>query len=216
MTEAEWLACTDPAPMLEFLRGRASDRRLRLFAVACCRRIQYLLMDQRSLRAVEIAESYADGAVDEAERAQAERLASDALLDLQLPQWDPANAAADAAHCAVMADAPTTEELHGPPADEASCCAARAIAHSRVPVMAEGARTCKIDFRRLSDWSLRSKCDCCTTSSATRSYVPRSTPDGSIRLLSPRPKPSTPTAPLTGCLFSRTPLKTPAATRLTC
>jgi hypothetical protein len=37
MTEAEWLAATDPRPMLDFLRGKASDRRLRLFACACCR-----------------------------------------------------------------------------------------------------------------------------------------------------------------------------------
>ena len=37
MTETEWLTTTDPSPMLEFLRGKASERRLRLFMVACAR-----------------------------------------------------------------------------------------------------------------------------------------------------------------------------------
>lgn len=61
MTEAEWLACTDPRPMLRFLRGRASDRKSRLFACECCRRIWQLFPDQRCRRAVKLAEAFAEG-----------------------------------------------------------------------------------------------------------------------------------------------------------
>ena len=43
MTEAEWLECDDPQRMLAFLRGRAGDRKLRLFAVACFTRLAALL-----------------------------------------------------------------------------------------------------------------------------------------------------------------------------
>jgi hypothetical protein len=63
MTEAEWLACVGPGPMLSALRSKVSDRKLRLFACACCRRVWHLLTDERSRWAVELAESRAEGKV---------------------------------------------------------------------------------------------------------------------------------------------------------
>ena len=36
MTEAEWLAATDPSPMLDLLQGRASGRKLILFCLYWC------------------------------------------------------------------------------------------------------------------------------------------------------------------------------------
>lgn len=43
MTEAEWLAGSEPDNLLEFLREQASDRQFRLFMCACCRRFLPLL-----------------------------------------------------------------------------------------------------------------------------------------------------------------------------
>src|SRR5215469_5889428 len=74
MTEQEWLQATDPRPMLEFLRGKASERKLRLFSVACCWRIGELL-NEEGKRAVKAAEGYADGQID-ADHLQATSMAA--------------------------------------------------------------------------------------------------------------------------------------------
>lgn len=61
MTEAEWLTCTDPKPMLEFLGGTTTTRKLLLFAVSCCHRIWHLVIDERSQCLVKTVGQYADG-----------------------------------------------------------------------------------------------------------------------------------------------------------
>jgi len=73
MTETEWLAATHPNPMLRFLVHRGSDRKHRLFAVACCRRIWSLFTDERKQRAIETAERDADGTVTKEELRAAGR-----------------------------------------------------------------------------------------------------------------------------------------------
>jgi len=70
VTEADWVVCTDPLQMLTFLRGQSSDRKLRLFAVACCR-MNWQFLDNAWRQTVISVERFADGLVieDDAEWA---------------------------------------------------------------------------------------------------------------------------------------------------
>jgi hypothetical protein len=63
VTEADWLAGTDLREMLEALNagGLLSERKARLFAAACCRRVFPPMLDGRSRHAVTVCELYADG-----------------------------------------------------------------------------------------------------------------------------------------------------------
>jgi hypothetical protein len=108
MTEAEWNRCSDPWEMLEFLRNtsRASDRKLRLFAVGCCRRLEAELPDQSSWDVVHLAEGYADGngtdqdlmeARRDAEESFRRHMAAFAAVQVTAPlAWDAAMGAVEA------------------------------------------------------------------------------------------------------------------------
>ncbi len=60
MLESRWLECKRPSPMLRFVAGRASPRKLRLFVCACCRRLWPWLRDEAGRQAVEELERQAD------------------------------------------------------------------------------------------------------------------------------------------------------------
>jgi hypothetical protein len=87
MTEAEWLTCGDPSSMMDFRWVRengyaahwwdtfwqpATERRLRLFVVACCSRIWRLIPEGLQREAVLAAERMADGLASTSELAEVE------------------------------------------------------------------------------------------------------------------------------------------------
>ncbi|MDY3556401.1 hypothetical protein R5W24_005566 [Gemmata sp. JC717] len=73
MTEADWLACRQPAPMLDALGDLASPRKRRLFACACCRRLEAPLPHLWLRAALDVAERFADGHVSNDELRDAWR-----------------------------------------------------------------------------------------------------------------------------------------------
>jgi hypothetical protein len=62
MTDAEWSNCSEPDTPLLLLRGKLSDRKLRLFSCACCRRLWHLL-DSQAQDLVDVYERHLDGLV---------------------------------------------------------------------------------------------------------------------------------------------------------
>ena len=70
MTEQEWLECQDPQPMLEFLRAKVNERKLRLFACACCRGF-WDRLSERDRHVVQVVERFIEGEASEQELATA-------------------------------------------------------------------------------------------------------------------------------------------------
>ncbi len=138
MKPASWQTCTNPARMLDFLRGRhPSARKLRLFACACCRAVQHLLVPtdvgedtgvepDAAAKAVAATEAHADGRIDDAALADAGRRAGRAA-SLAWVLWDDGTAEAHEAAAAAAAAA-------GPDSLEA---AARAAEYATAASQAE-------------------------------------------------------------------------------
>ena len=73
MTEAEWRVCADLEPMLAYLyQSKASERKLRLFACGCCRRVLHLLPNELCWKAIDLAERFADGLAADSEMYEVE------------------------------------------------------------------------------------------------------------------------------------------------
>jgi hypothetical protein len=104
MNQAGWMACGDPRPTLGFLRDKATARKQRLFACACCRRFWGVLTGPRSREAVEIGERYADGLADDQALRQAEKAAAEVVwrANVAVKELTTANQAARVAQRANM------------------------------------------------------------------------------------------------------------------
>lgn len=141
MTREEWLACKDLAAMFADRRGnQVSERKLRLFACGCCRRVWRLLADDRSWRMIEVIERDADR---QGNRGDAEH------NDARAAAWEAATAAACAANANTPAQAATfaadavlqaayCESVAEPAYDAAFEAAVQAIQEAEVAQTATG------------------------------------------------------------------------------
>jgi hypothetical protein len=141
MNEVQWNCCAEPQKMLTFLRGRATDRQLRLFAAACYRRIWHLLEDDRSQEAVTMLERYTESTASTEELARAARAAQSVVEDVEADEEAGINPyAAGAAANALSADDPDhdPEDDETPPdclsnAKDTAFAAAWAVGHALYP-----------------------------------------------------------------------------------
>jgi RNA polymerase sigma factor (sigma-70 family) len=103
VTEAEWLACDDPSQLLAHLASKAGERKLRMFAVACCRSVWAALTDERCQRAVEAVERHADAPLPTEDWERVREEARSGFGTAQTPQCKDANSPRTASCAAAMA-----------------------------------------------------------------------------------------------------------------
>ena len=114
--ETAWNTCERGDWMIWLLtesKNEVTDQELRLIAVECCRSIQHLMTDERSINAVDVAERYANGEATDEELKEAKEAAREAreaawaareAREAALAAWAAAReAAAEAAWAAAAA-----------------------------------------------------------------------------------------------------------------
>jgi hypothetical protein len=82
MTESDWHTCTDPVAMLTCTRTLATDRKLRLFAIAWAQRCYRHMEDERSRIAVDVARDFVEGRASKADLTAAFRDANELCEEL--------------------------------------------------------------------------------------------------------------------------------------
>jgi hypothetical protein len=90
MTEAEWLATEDPYPMLEFLKGKASDRRYFLVALESCRAALVAFPLPVPWAALTMCERHAAGRSCPSEMYRLQTVLMNRFPSLEVEQFDPA------------------------------------------------------------------------------------------------------------------------------
>ena len=75
MNEADWWAATDPVPLIDwlFFDVLASERKMRLFACACCRRLERLTSGTVFEEILNLTEAFAEGKATEVALTEAHR-----------------------------------------------------------------------------------------------------------------------------------------------
>ena len=113
------------------------EREMRLFAVECARSVQHLMLDQRSIDALDVAERFANKLATIEELTAARAAAWDAArAAARAAAWDAARAAAWAAAWDAAGDA--ARDAAGDAARDAAGDAARAAQANLLILMCEG------------------------------------------------------------------------------
>lgn len=137
MTEAEWKLSTDLKRMIEFIAFRLTERKVRLFGYACCRRVSHLLADPRCRETADTIFRWVEGACPQPDIGSLFAAVESAQEEIDrrhpYPEWrrTPANSAVGAVYWLLK-----TQPDHS--MYTAACWAAEALGWEAVELLRPG------------------------------------------------------------------------------